>query len=67
MDNKINATSASVPTLDTVTATGLIGPSLYLKSTPACPESGSYTVGNIATDPTCNATSPSYPHTVTGK
>jgi len=67
MDNKINNTSTSVPTLDTAASTGLIGPTLYLKSTPACPSSGSYSVGTINTDPTCDQSSTAYPHTVTGQ
>jgi len=67
MDNKVNTTNTTVPTLDTSATTGLIGPSLYLKSTPSCPSSGSYTVGDINTDPTCSATTTAYPHTVTGQ
>lgn len=26
----------------------------YLKRTPECPSSGSYTIGNVGTDPTCS-------------
>ncbi len=38
--------------------TDLTGPSGYLKGAgtgPVCPSSGTYTVGNIGTPPTCNA------------
>lgn len=38
---------------DTVTITNLVGLTLYIKSTPSCPEAGTYTVNNIGTAPTC--------------
>ena len=47
MDNK--KTSA-----DTPTATDLYGTDKYVKSTPACPSSGTYTIAAIGTAPTCN-------------
>ena len=46
MDNKKGATDT--PALDT----DLVG--TYIKSTPACPSSGTYTVGNMSTRPTCS-------------
>ena len=30
------------------------GTSTYVKSTPVCPSSGTYTINNIGTDPTCS-------------
>ena len=47
MDNK--KTSA-----DTPTAADLYGTDKYVKSTPACPSSGSYTIAAIGTAPTCS-------------
>lgn len=32
----------------------LVGATLYIKRQPVCPTSGTYTVGNISTDPTCS-------------
>jgi hypothetical protein len=37
-----------------------VGPDSYIKATPACPAGGTYTVGNVATAPSC-----SYGNTVT--
>jgi prepilin-type N-terminal cleavage/methylation domain-containing protein len=34
--------------------TNLVGATLYLKATPTCPSGGTYTVGNIGTNPTCS-------------
>jgi prepilin-type N-terminal cleavage/methylation domain-containing protein len=34
----------------------LVGATGYLKSTPKCPESGSYTLGAVSTAPTCSVT-----------
>jgi prepilin-type N-terminal cleavage/methylation domain-containing protein len=62
MDQKLSA-GASISTWSTT----LVGSSSYIKSTPACPSNGSYTVSNIDNDPTCNSTSATYPHTVTGQ
>jgi prepilin-type N-terminal cleavage/methylation domain-containing protein len=47
MDNK--KTSA-----DTPTAADLYGDTRYVKSTPACPASGTYTLAAIGTVPTCS-------------
>jgi len=46
--------------------TNLCGPAKYIRSTPACPSKGTYTVTKVDTDPTCNRTSANYPHTVLG-
>jgi prepilin-type N-terminal cleavage/methylation domain-containing protein len=32
----------------------LFGAALYIRTKPACPGGGVYTLGNVATDPTCN-------------
>ena len=45
----------------------LVGTSLYLKATPACPSGGTYTIAGVSTDPTCTKTSSAYPHTVNGQ
>ena len=45
MDNKKAATDT--PTIANLTAD-------YLKSTPACPSGGSYTVGDMSTSPSCS-------------
>jgi prepilin-type N-terminal cleavage/methylation domain-containing protein len=42
------ATTASPGTGD------LYGATCYVKNTPICPSGGSYTIGNMATRPTCN-------------
>ena len=47
MDNKKNNG-------DTVAFTDLVGGTLYLKSTPSCPEGGTYTVNTVGVQPTCN-------------
>jgi prepilin-type N-terminal cleavage/methylation domain-containing protein len=39
---------------DTVAFTDLVGSTLYLKSTPSCPSSGTYTVNPIGTVPVCD-------------
>lgn len=38
---------------DTVGFTDLVGSTLYIKSTPSCPEGGTYTVNTIGANPTC--------------
>jgi prepilin-type N-terminal cleavage/methylation domain-containing protein len=40
----------------TVAATDLYGADKYVKSTPACPASGTYTIGNVGAAPTCSKT-----------
>ena len=62
MDKKIASTSTVSPTL----AADLVGPTLYIKATPACPSNGAYTVNDINTDPTCDASTSNYKHTVNG-
>ncbi len=47
MDNKKNNG-------DAVAFTDLVGATLYLKGTPACPASGTYAVNVIGTKPTCD-------------
>lgn len=47
MDNKKNSG-------DAVTMTNLVGSTAYIKATPTCPSSGTYTVGNVGTNPTCS-------------
>ena len=46
--------------------TNLCGPAKYIRSTPACPSKGTYTVTKVDIDPTCNRTTANYPHTVLG-
>jgi prepilin-type N-terminal cleavage/methylation domain-containing protein len=48
MDNRVSAGSAG-PALSV-----LVGSTSYIKSTPECPSSGSYTVDNIGTNPACS-------------
>jgi len=45
-NNKTNGT--------TVALTDLAGTDKYVKSTPLCPSSGTYTVGNVGTLPSCS-------------
>jgi len=70
LDNRIANTNATVPTLDAIAGTGLVGPSGYIKATPTCPTTGSvaaYSVGNINAEPTCiNNNPPLYKHIDTG-
>ncbi len=47
MDNKKDAGAA-------VAMTNLVGSTNYIKATPACPSSGTYTVNNVGTNPTCS-------------
>jgi len=61
------AMDAKKNTGDAVAFTDIVGASLYLKSTPTCPSSGTYTVGAVSTNPTCNKTSTAYPHTYNGQ
>ena len=48
MDNKL-AAGAGAPAM-----TSLVGSANYIKSTPACPSSGTYTVDVIGTSPSCS-------------
>ena len=47
MDNRISAGQGAPD------PAGLSGANGYIKSTPVCPSSGSYTSGNVGTAPTC--------------
>lgn len=47
MENKKGAS-------DTPTSTDLAGSTAYMKKYPSCPVSGTYTIGNVGTDPTCS-------------
>ena len=49
MDNKAAANAA-------VAATDLYGADKYVKSTPTCPSSGTYTIGNVGVAPACSKT-----------
>ena len=41
----------------------LVGNSLYIRKQPVCPGGGDYTIGNIASDPSCSlATQDPFPH-----
>ena len=51
MDNKKNGT-------DTPGSSDLYGANAYVKSAPACPSGGTYTIGTVATSPTCSTGSP---------
>ena len=46
-NNKANGSTVSL-------ATDLVGAGKYIKSTPVCPSSGTYTEGAVGTDPTCS-------------
>lgn len=48
MDNNLSA-GATMPAL-----ASLCGPTNYIKQTPECPASGTYSVNNLSTDPTCS-------------
>jgi len=64
MDKKLSATNyaANKPTLDTVPATGLAGPSSYIRAVPICPSTGLSTSYSVAADitasPLCSISSP---------
>jgi len=47
MDNKQSASS-------TPTDTDLYGTTNYVKNTPSCPSSGTYTIGDMSTRPVCS-------------
>ena len=46
-NNKANGSTVSL-------ATDLVGSGKYIKSTPTCPASGTYTEGAVGTDPSCS-------------
>ena len=48
MDNRVSSGAAG-PAIAT-----LVGSAGYIKSTPACPSSGTYTVSAIGTNPVCS-------------
>ena len=60
MDKKMVAGAA-----ETAWSTDLVGSSLYIKSTPACPSGGTYSTTTIDADPVCTSSTSSYPHTTT--
>ena len=47
MDNKKGNT-------DTMAMTDLVGATAYIRKTPSCPSNGTYTLGDVQTDPTCS-------------
>ena len=46
---------------DAAAFTDLVGPTLYMKSTPSCPSAGTYTVNAIGTIPTCSVSGHALP------
>lgn len=61
MDNKL-ANGASVNNW----TTSLIGATNYIRTQPQCPSGGSYTITTIDANPTCSASTNSYPHSTDG-
>ncbi len=57
MDQKLSGSAA-------IAMSNLVGAANYIKSTPACPSAGTYTVNALGVNPTCSvsATSPNNPH-----
>ena len=51
MDKKLNASNyaASLPTVDTIASTGLVGTAGYIRALPVCPSAGSYSVAAAIT------------------
>ncbi len=49
MENKKGST-------DTPNESDLYGPTVYIRDTPACPGSGTYTIGSVSEKPTCVGT-----------
>ena len=54
MDNKLTTNDTSVATDTLNGSTNLTGPTAYIKNAVVCPSGGTYTVGNIGVNPTCN-------------
>jgi prepilin-type N-terminal cleavage/methylation domain-containing protein len=54
MDNKKDAGAA-------VVMTNLVGTTLYIKATPSCPSSGTYTPGNVGVNPSCSVSGHALP------
>lgn len=48
------AMDSSAPPTATPTASNLYGAGKYIRSTPECPTSGTYTIANLGADPTCS-------------
>src|SRR5438034_8590105 len=48
------ATDTRAASTATPETTDLYGTTAYVKNTPVCPSGGTYTIGNLATRPTCN-------------
>lgn len=68
MDRKIPSTNTtSIATLDNNATTGLVGSSLYIRAIPSCPSNGAYTMNSINLEPSCNASTSAYRHTVNGQ
>ena len=44
--------------------TDLFGTGLYVTIKPTCPAGGTYTIGSVDTDPTCNYSNTTYPHAI---
>ena len=42
----------------------LFGSGNYVTVKPTCPAGGSYTIGSVDTDPTCNDSNATYPHAI---
>lgn len=58
------ALETSAPPDSSPTWTDLVGASLYIRKSPACPASGTYTINAVNEDPECSlANQDPYPHT----
>ena len=42
----------------------LFGTGLYVAVKPTCPAGGTYTIGSVDSDPTCNYSNTTYPHSI---
>lgn len=58
MDNKKSNGDAGPALAD------ICGADKYIKATPLCPSAGTYTVGAIGTNPTCDKSTADYPHSL---
>jgi len=61
MDNKLSGTSTATFSIDgTTTSTAslfqLVGTNGYIRATPVCPSTGTYTPGTVAVVPSCSIT-----------
>ncbi len=58
------ALETSAPADSTPTWTDLVGATAYIRKSPACPSSGTYTINDMTTDPSCSlASQAQFPHT----